>query len=190
MSQAILKAALLQTISGVQKNPASASAVFHVDTKLQNGVRCGANVRNFPTMIIDEAPALGGDDAGPNPAELLLVALGTCQEIMYAAFAAVEGVGNYRTPIDYHNGITATRLPGYPGNRHTYKSVRWMSRILSLTGACRPAWAQHRGRSARDTGAWQRVRMGDAIAALGSKIGLTNGDFEAINHFVTMMPRA
>jgi plasmid stability protein len=28
----------------------------------------------------------------------------------------------------------------------------------------------------------QRVRMGDALAALGSKIGLTNEDFEAINH--------
>ena len=92
MSQAILKAALLQTISRVQKNPASANAVFHADTQLESGVRCGANVRDFPTMIIDEPPSLGGDDAGPNPAELLLVALGTCQEIMYAAFAAVEGV--------------------------------------------------------------------------------------------------
>jgi antitoxin FitA len=27
----------------------------------------------------------------------------------------------------------------------------------------------------------QRVRMGDALAALSSKIGLTNEDFEAIN---------
>tara|TARA_R110000787_G_scaffold55239_2_gene127646 strand:- start:11057 stop:11458 length:402 start_codon:yes stop_codon:yes gene_type:complete len=43
-------------------------------------------------MTIDEPPALGGKSAGPNPVELVLVALGTCQEIMYAAYASVMGI--------------------------------------------------------------------------------------------------
>ena len=35
---------------------------------------------------------MGGENAGPNPVELLLVALGACQEIMYSAYASMMGI--------------------------------------------------------------------------------------------------
>lgn len=92
MSQESLKGALLKTIAGVQKDPSMARVVFRAETCLEEGVRCNAQVRDFSPMLIDEPPELGGGNAAMNPVELVLVAFGTCQEIMYAAYAAVMGI--------------------------------------------------------------------------------------------------
>ncbi len=87
-----VKAALTKTMERIQSNPQSAKLVFRSETELQSGVRCTAKVRDFPLLTIDEPPELGGEDAGMNPVELVLAALGTCQEIMYSAYASVMGV--------------------------------------------------------------------------------------------------
>lgn len=92
MSQETIKAALMQVIGGIQDNHEGAKVVFSANTQLEEGVRCSAKVRDFAPIIIDEPPELGGADAGVNPVELVLVALGTCQEIMYGAYASVMGV--------------------------------------------------------------------------------------------------
>lgn len=92
MSQESVKAALLNTIESIKANPAWARLVFRADTELVEDVRCSAKVRDFASITVDEPPALGGKDAGINPVELVLVALGTCQEIMYGAYASVMGV--------------------------------------------------------------------------------------------------
>jgi putative redox protein len=89
MSQQALKATLDHAIAALQKNPAGSRVVFNAKTRLLDGVRCAAKVRDFPILTVDEPAELGGGDAGPNPVELLLAALGTCQEIVYAAYAAV-----------------------------------------------------------------------------------------------------
>lgn len=39
------------------------------------------------TITVDEPESLGGTDKGPNPVELLLDALGSCQAIAINAFA-------------------------------------------------------------------------------------------------------
>jgi len=92
MSQESVKAALMKSIAGIQASDGAAKVVFRAETQLEEDVRCSAKVRNFPTIIVDEPPELGGADAGANPVELLLVALGACQEIMYSAYASVMGV--------------------------------------------------------------------------------------------------
>ena len=48
-------------------------------------------IRQF-SLTVDEPPALGGSDAGPNPVELVLAGLATCQEITYRAYATALGV--------------------------------------------------------------------------------------------------
>jgi len=92
MSQESVKKALSAMIAGVGKNQSSAKVVFRAETSLEEDVRCSAKVRNFPVMTIDEPPELGGGDAGMNPVELVLVALGTCQEIMFSAYASFMGI--------------------------------------------------------------------------------------------------
>lgn len=121
MSQESVKAALMQAIAGIQGNPSAAKVVFRADTQLEEDVRCSAQVREFAPIIVDEPPELGGADAGANPVELLLVALGACQEIMYSAYASVMDVQidsvkvNLRGYLDLRGlfGLDAAIPPGY-----------------------------------------------------------------------------
>lgn len=92
MSQESVKKALSDMIAAVSTNPGAAKVVFRAATSWEDDVRCSAKVRDFPVMTIDEPPELGGSDAGINPVELVLVALGTCQEIMFAAYASFMGI--------------------------------------------------------------------------------------------------
>ena len=43
-------------------------------------------------LIVDEPPSFGGADAGPNPEEVLLAGVGTCQAITAALYAAYLGI--------------------------------------------------------------------------------------------------
>lgn len=92
MTQESVKAALLSTIESIKANPDAAHAVYFVDTKLVEDVRCSAKVRDFSPMTVDQPPGMGGQNTAMSPMELMLVALGTCQEIMYAAYASVMGI--------------------------------------------------------------------------------------------------
>ena len=69
-------------------------ATFVAETRLVDGYATAADVRQFG-LTVDEPPTLGGTDQGPTPVELVLTALGTCQEIVYATYARVLGI-----PVD------------------------------------------------------------------------------------------
>ena len=71
--------------------PSAAKATFSADSKITEGMRCEVAMRDH-SMVIDEPAELGGSDTGPNPVEVVLAALGTCQEITYRAYAAALGI--------------------------------------------------------------------------------------------------
>lgn len=86
-----LKAHLEARIEQLRRNPKQ-RAVFRVKTNQVADYLCHAHIRDFPPLVVDEPPVMGGTNQGPNPVELVLAALGTCQEIMYVAFAALMGI--------------------------------------------------------------------------------------------------
>lgn len=65
--------------------------VFRATAVLQEGVKVDVQARNFH-ITVDEPPALGGTDAGMNPVELVLGALGACQSIVARAYSQKFGV--------------------------------------------------------------------------------------------------
>lgn len=94
MNKEKLKQTLLKRIEEIQQRNNNSIVTFDTQTELIDGVKCKAKIRQFE-IDIDEPESLGGEDTAPNPVELVLAALGTCQEILYSAYSAVLGI-----PID------------------------------------------------------------------------------------------
>lgn len=82
-------------IDKVRQNLAAAPeppiATFAVTTSLVNEYETRAQIRDF-SLTVDEPEQIGGNNTGPTPVELVLAALGTCQEIVYATYARVLGI--------------------------------------------------------------------------------------------------
>ncbi|MBI5107813.1 MAG: OsmC family protein [Rhodocyclales bacterium] len=112
MSQQALKEALSKTVQGIQQNPVMSKVVFEAQTALVENVRCTGQVRGFAPIVVDEPPELGGGDKGANPVELLLVSLGSCQEIMYAAMASMMGIKLDEVKVDLKGSLDLKGLFG------------------------------------------------------------------------------
>jgi putative redox protein len=77
--------------TNLRDNPGAATATFEASTRQIAGLLSDAAIRDF-TIKIDEPATLGGTDRGPNPVELVLAALGACQEITYRLYADTLGI--------------------------------------------------------------------------------------------------
>lgn len=88
---AILKQLISDTQSAFRADPDKAKVTFNSSSRLTEGFRSEVSIRQH-RLAADEPPALGGADSGPNPVELILAALGTCQEITYRAYATAMGI--------------------------------------------------------------------------------------------------
>jgi putative redox protein len=54
-------------------------------------------------LVVDETPEAGGDDAGPDPLELLAVSLASCTAITMEMYAARKGwdIGHVEVDVEY-----------------------------------------------------------------------------------------
>jgi putative redox protein len=86
-----LKDIIVATQADLLANADHAVATFAADSRQVEGLRSETKIRQF-SVIVDEPPDLGGTDTGPNPVELVLAALATCQEITYRAYATALGI--------------------------------------------------------------------------------------------------
>ena len=77
--------------TNLRDSPGRTTAAFEVDTRQIAGLLSEAAIRDF-RIKIDEPTTLGGSDHGPNPVELVLAALGACQEITYRLYADTLGI--------------------------------------------------------------------------------------------------
>jgi len=131
MSDKSIKESVEQLIATVKSNPKLANSVFRASTYSDNpGFTVRSEIRGF-TVPIDEPRDLGGSDTAPNPVELLLAALGGCQEIVYRAFAAVLGIDiqsievHAKGNIDLHGFLGLAEVPA------GFSSISFTTRIVS-----------------------------------------------------------
>ena len=71
--------------------PEAAQMTFTVGAELIDGLRMDIDIRKH-RITVDEPRGLGGTDEGPNPVELVLASLATCQAITYRVWAMKLGV--------------------------------------------------------------------------------------------------
>jgi len=107
-----------------------ATPVFTSETRLLHNVLTEARIRQF-TLQVDEPPLLGGTDQAPNPVELVLAALGTCQEIVYAAYAAVLGIELEDVEITVSGPLDLRGLFGITSAANGFQHVTMETRIRS-----------------------------------------------------------
>ena len=77
--------------SALTEAPEKALTTFQAVSRQVGGLRSEVQTRQF-VLAVDEPPALGGEDTGPNPVELTLAALASCQEITYRLYADSLGI--------------------------------------------------------------------------------------------------
>ena len=126
-----IKTSVENLIATVKKNPQLANSVFRASTYSDTpSFTVRSDIRGF-TVPIDEPRELGGNDTAPNPVELLLAALGGCQEIVYRAFAAVLGIEITRIEVhakgylDLHGFLGLAEVPA------GFTNVSFTTRIIS-----------------------------------------------------------
>lgn len=130
MSQEI-KNTLLQLIETVNKQPHAASSVFRASTySEQDGFAVRSQIRDFE-INMDEPLELGGTDSGPNPVELLLSALGGCQEIVYRAYAAIMGLQIERIEVHAKGYLDLRGLLNLADVPSGFSKVSFKTKIIS-----------------------------------------------------------
>jgi uncharacterized OsmC-like protein len=96
----------LQTVlAGWQSDPAKRQTVWRTRVEWQDGFGNTFQSRSHTPVRVDEPTSLGGGDSAPNPAEVLLGALGTCLSIGYALNAAARGIELRRLALDLEGDI-------------------------------------------------------------------------------------
>jgi uncharacterized OsmC-like protein len=109
------------------ENADAAQATFSASSRQIAGLHSRVNARDF-YLDVDEPKALGGTDKGPNPVELILAALASCQEITYRLYAdrlgiPIDGISvHLEGDIDLR-GFTAANEKVRPGFREIRGTV-------------------------------------------------------------------
>ncbi|GAA5173418.1 OsmC family protein [Pseudonocardia eucalypti] len=79
------------TARASEENPERARVRFHAAGAGTTGVRTEMKVGRHE-VVVDEPPALGGEGAAPNPVEVALAGLLSCQVVSYRFWAAKLGI--------------------------------------------------------------------------------------------------
>ena len=80
-------------LAGIQEitDPMKGLGTVRADSKLVGDQLQEARVRDY-TLFCDEPASLGGSDKGPNPLEFFVSAVGFCENVTFARFAALRGL--------------------------------------------------------------------------------------------------
>ena len=90
--------------SNFKANPTAALTSFSCASELTNGLICKGKMRSFE-LRADEPEAFGGQNTAPNPLEILLFSLGSCQEITAKAFANAMGIEVSKVSVELEGHV-------------------------------------------------------------------------------------
>lgn len=98
--------------------------VFKIDGRSQTAARLEAKARQF-SIVVDEPPALGGDDLGANPVEYLLASYAGCINVVAHLTAREMGIKLSGLKIQVQGNLNPARLFGQSDDdRAGFKSIQ------------------------------------------------------------------
>lgn len=117
--------------SAISTDPAAAKAVFRATTaSAEDSFTTESKVRTF-TVRLDEPKELGGADTGPNPVEAVLAALGSCQAIVYRAYANALGLQIDRVEVDARGHLDVRGFLNLAPVPAGFERVTFTTRVVS-----------------------------------------------------------
>lgn len=115
----------------VRESPAAAKVVFRAaTTSTADAFSTTSTIRGFEVRH-DEPPELGGADSGPNPVEAVLSALGSCQAIVYRAYANALGLQVDRVEVETRGHLDVRGFLGDPAVPAGFQRVTFSTRVVS-----------------------------------------------------------
>lgn len=115
----------------VGESPAAAKAVFRASTvSSADTFATDSKVRSFDVRH-DEPAGLGGTDSGPNPVEAVLAALGSCQAIVYRAYANALGLRLDRVEVETRGYLDLRGFLGDPAVPAGFERVTFNAALVS-----------------------------------------------------------
>lgn len=134
-----IQQAIQQLRAAIGNEPASAKARFRANTtSAEDSFSTTASVRGFK-VLLDEPAELGGANTGPNPVEAVLAALGSCQAIVYRAYANALGLRIDRVDVEARGFLDLRGFLGDSAVPAGFERVTFSTRISSPESAERIA---------------------------------------------------
>lgn len=126
-----VKQAVERLGEAIRTKPSSANATFRaVTTSAEDSVHTTSRIRGFE-VAHDEPVELGGTNAAPNPVEAVLAALGSCQAIVYRAYASVLGLRLDEVRVDAIGDLDLRGLVGAAPVTAGLQRIAFRTRIVS-----------------------------------------------------------
>lgn len=125
MSEDPVRAGVARSVERLTAEPERGSLTYRASTALEaGGLRCEAALRKH-AIVVDEPPSVGGTNEGPNPIEVVLAGLASCQAITYQVWAALEGVALERVTVRVEGDVELGGFFGLDeGSRPGFHAVR------------------------------------------------------------------
>ncbi|MBA3744080.1 OsmC family protein [Sporichthya sp.] len=117
-------AAVGALVQAVSEQPEKAATTWAAQVRWTGAFKSEATVRDFAPMPSDEPKGMGGGDAAPNPVEQLLVALGNCLAVGYAANATVAGIEIQELTIKVEGDIDMHSFLGLKEGHAGFSGIR------------------------------------------------------------------
>ncbi|TDK51363.1 OsmC family protein [Antarcticimicrobium luteum] len=105
------KSGLEGLIAKGKENP-QAIKTLKCKTVAEGRFRHASYIRNLAPYIVDEPPALLGDDTAPNPSEASLAALGSCVAVGLHANAVARGIAIQKLELELEGDLNITAVWG------------------------------------------------------------------------------
>lgn len=108
----------------VETDAAASVVALRAHGAWKGGVETEVSVRDFAPLTMDEPPALGGEDRGPNPMEYVLAGLIGCESVMLAVIAQEQGLEYTSADFEVKGLLDVRGLQGVEGVRPYFSSVK------------------------------------------------------------------
>ena len=112
-----VKVSVSSIIDKANKDTEFGKFKYYVQTHWEGGTLCKNQIRRAHKLLVDEPPAFGGDDLSASPVELILAALGSCQQIMFSALASVRDIPLEECDITLKAKLDVRGLLGIQGEK-------------------------------------------------------------------------